>query len=103
MFELTFVCDSGNLLTDPCTKLPVVIVGRNFPEKIDINKVKMRQIQYKTISGIGVMSVISPKEIRVFVHGKWQKVNAVIGINENIGEAMAGADGIIPTRLIENL
>ena len=102
-YDLTLVCDSGNLLTDPYTKLPVVIIRHNFSEYIDIHKLKRWPVPFKTISGVGVIYVVSPKKIRVLLRGKWHNVNAVIGLCENISDGISGADGIIPTRLLENL
>ena len=101
IYSFLMVCDSGNLLIDPKSKLPVIIVGEHASDII--NGCEKWPVPYKTMSGDGVLWVVMPDRVRVNNNGKWHMVSAVVGLSEDLKEQINSADGILPSRLLENL
>lgn len=67
-YKITALCDSGNMLTDPLSGKPVVLVSKktrlgNKLEKVD-DKFK-RYIPYNDVSGKGMLKGIVPQKIKV--------------------------------------
>ena len=104
---LSLMCDSGNLLTDPYSALPVIILkNENSPDNdiaSDFVRNKTRFIPVKTADGNGIIKAIKPEYVRL-IDGKEEKqINAVIGFSQNQSADFGGTDGIIPYCLIENI
>lgn len=104
---LTLMCDSGNLLTDPYSDLPVIILKKDFTSKKesdeDFVKLRTRFIPIKTAQGNGVIKGIKPEKIEIVKGNKLFPIDAVVGFSENQQADYGGTDGIIPYFLVENL
>lgn len=105
--SFTLLCDSGNLLTDPYSMLPVIVLKKGrFDYEIDFDgfiKNKMRFIPINTANGKSLIKAIRPEKIEIIHNGKGISINAVVGFSEDEEASFENTDGIIPYSLIENL
>jgi len=100
--RLTALVDSGNLLRDPVTGLPVIVVSRMAASKLitlpppgEITP-GMRLISVRTVAGTSLMAVFHPRRVRLHLPDGWQTVSAMIGLSP------AGYDGfqaLVPSGL----
>ncbi|MBO4277467.1 MAG: sigma-E processing peptidase SpoIIGA [Clostridia bacterium] len=98
--------DSGNLVTEPFSALPVIVLSHTalpyplsepqsgaFPANI-------RLIPYRTGSGGGCLYGFRPEKAEIAFHaGKAKSVEAYIGIDTAAAE-FCGYDGLLPAELI---
>ena len=101
--KLSLVCDSGNFLVDPYTKLPVIIVNEQMISNESLKKLSVRPVPFNTVSGAGIIWVITPQKVELCVAGKWHAVKASVGIYPKKQNDISFCDGIVPARIIENL
>lgn len=101
--ELTALVDSGNLLRDPLTRLPVIVVSRQaaarlFPLPPPGEVVPgMRLISVRTIAGSALMPVFRPDRVRLMLPGGWQETHAVVGLSP---DGYSGFQALIPSCMI---
>ena len=105
--NLTLLCDSGNLLTDPYSDLPVIILGNDFTSSFDSDesfvKCKTRYIPVKTAEGNGVIKAVKPEMLEIINGKTGTRIDAVVGFAKNKNADYGGTDGIIPYCLVDNL
>ena len=73
--EFSAIVDTGNLLTEPISALPVVIadqkaLGRAFSEAAKSVQA-FREVEYTTVSGTGRIRCIRPDRMDIRKNGKW--------------------------------
>ena len=90
--ELTALADSGNLLTEPLSGKPVVIVDRRFMPDCGAGY----PVPYATVSGGGLLYAVKPKRIQVFLHG-WHAVDAFVAAS---AAPIDGVQAIIDSALL---
>lgn len=96
-YKITALCDSGNMLTDPLSGKPVVLVSEKTRlakklEKVD-DKFK-RYIPYSDVSGKGMLKGIIPKKIIVGEN----LVDAIVApINK---DSFASYEALVPQTLV---
>lgn len=105
-FHGQFLADSGNLVTEPFSALPVIIISSSaLPKPFDdpessIFPVPTRAIPFSTASGGGCFFGFRPDRIELIVLGKKPRIiDAYIAI-DTAGNTYSGYDGIIPTSLL---
>lgn len=98
--------DSGNLVTEPFSALPVVILSSSvFPSPLDKpsfenSPVPLRAIPIRTETGLGLLYGFIPDSITLCPpFEKRRKVDAVIGIDVDNTD-FAGQDGLLPGSLV---
>ncbi len=98
--------DSGNLVTEPFSALPVVILSSSvFPSPLDKpdienSPVPLRAIPIRTETGLGLLYGFIPDSIELCPpFEKRRKVDAVIGIDTD-NKDFAGCDGLLPGSLV---
>ncbi len=113
------LCDTGNLLRDPFSNLPVIvlragcldsILGKDgihrHPDKAQNEpaiKYKLRYIPVKTASGSTIMPAVSADKIRILSKkGNGTEIEAVIASDSISGSTYGGCDGVIPYSLAFN-
>lgn len=103
---LTALVDSGNLLRDPLSALPVVVISRRaalrligLPASGRLNP-GLRQIAIRTIAGASRMTVFRPTSLRVLQGGVWQDVQAMVGIAP---DGYNGIQALAPSSLLSTL
>lgn len=98
--------DSGNLVTEPFSALPVVILSStvlpaplNNPD-IESSPVPLRAIPIRTGTGLGLIYGFIPDSITLCPpFEKQRRVDAVIGIDTDNTD-FAGCDGLLPGALL---
>ncbi len=98
--------DSGNLVTEPFSALPVVILSSKvLPEELrapdpENSPVPLRAIPVRTQTGLGLLYGFLPDSVTLCPpFEKKKKVDAIIGIDTTCGE-FGGKDGLLPSSLL---
>lgn len=91
--EIPALIDSGNLLVDGVTGLPVILVSyalvrHVLPENFDPVNLQtlpkgFRLIHVRTVSGSQYMMCFHPRKLAVNTQNDWQAVDAVVAISGN--------------------
>ncbi len=105
-FDLNLLSDSGNLITEPFSALPVIIaVSSALPYPFDNPESESfpfsaRAIPFSTATGKGCFFGFRPDKIELIILGKKPKtIDAYIAVDKQ-NRAYSGYDGIIPASLI---
>lgn len=102
--ELTALVDTGNLLRDPITRLPVIVVSRQAATRLlpDAGELLpgMRLISVHTVAGSALMPVFRPQLVRLLLPQGWQTVHAIIGLSP---DGYSGFQALIPACVISSL
>lgn len=100
---LSALVDSGNLLRDGVTGLPVIVISRRAAARI-IRLPRegtllpgMRLMPVRTVSGTALMTILHPDALRIRTGGAWQSASAVIGLSPGGGE---GFQALVPASLL---
>ena len=121
-FELSGLCDSGNLVRDPISHKPVIFVDRaTLEERIDLSfaddfarghlspssPVKsMRLIIINTAAGSSTLVAMAPEEIKITVEQGGGKplvlTPDVLIAPTQINKSSDGIDAIVPTEIIKS-
>lgn len=100
---LTALVDSGNLLRDAVTGLPVIVISRRAASELlplppDGTLLPgMRFLSVRTISGTTLMTILRPDSIRILAGAQWQEVQALIGLSP---DGYDGFQALIPSCLV---
>lgn len=100
---LTALVDSGNLLRDSVTGLPVIVISRRAAARLlrlppeGALLPGMRLMPVRTISGVTLMTILRPDGLRIRVGGAWLSVEALIGLSPSGGE---GFQALVPASLL---
>lgn len=99
---LTALVDTGNLLRDAVTGLPVTIISRRaaarlipLPPPGSISP-GMRLISIRTVTGTALMTVFRPDRVRIQQGKSWLDVHTLIGLAP---ECYEGFQALIPASL----
>lgn len=103
---LNLLCDSGNLVTEPFSALPVIIVSATcLPHPYDDPEregypLPLRAVPYATGNGRGCYLAFRPDaaEIRPLA-GKPKPIDVYIAI-DTLNKSFSGYDGIMPTSIL---
>lgn len=100
---LTALVDSGNLLRDPLTGLPVIVISRRAAARLTPLPPEgevlpgMRLMRVRTVAGTSLMPILRPDALRIRVGGAWQEAEALIGLSPGGGE---GFQALVPACLV---
>ena len=100
---LTALIDSGNLLRDPVTGLPVIVISRKAAARLTLLPPPgrlmpgMRLMSVRTIAGTTLMAVFRPSAVFLEERGVWRAVNAIIGLSP---DGYEGFQALVPSSLI---
>lgn len=100
---LTALIDSGNLLRDPVTGLPVIVISRRAASRLTLLPPPgrlmpgMRLISVRTIAGSTLMAVFRPSAVFLEEQGNWRAVNAIVGLSP---DGYEGFQALVPSGLI---
>ena len=104
--EANLLCDSGNMVTEPFSALPVIIVSAScLPPPYDMPEsnafpLPLRAIPFSTSGGKGCFLGFRPDRIEImYPLGKKKTVDAYIGIDTG-GTGYSGYDGLLPTSVL---
>jgi hypothetical protein len=100
---LTALIDSGNLLRDPVTGLPVIVISRRAAMRLvqlpGEGKVvyPFRLITVRTVNGTGLMTVFHPDSVCLLTPAGWVRVETLLGVSP---EGYDGFQALVPARLM---
>ena len=104
--SLRLLCDSGSLVTEPFSALPVIVVtSSSLPPPYDMPESEffpepIRIIPFSTSSGSGCFLGFRPQKIEIVRHGlKPKAIEAYIGIDTE-RKSYSGYDGLLPTTVL---
>lgn len=103
---LTALIDSGNLLRDPVTGLPVIVISRRAAARLTLLPPPgrlmpgMRLISVRTIAGTTLMAVFRPSAVFLEERGAWRAVNAIVGLSP---DGYEGFQALVPSSLTSPL
>lgn len=102
--SLTALVDSGNLLRDAITGLPVIVISRRAAARLmalppeDALLPGMRLMTVRTISGTGLMRILRPDGLRIHLGGAWRAAEALIGLSP---DGYEGFQALVPASLLD--
>lgn len=100
--QLTALVDSGNLLRDPLTALPVIVISRSAAARLmelpSGNEAVpgLRLISVRTVTGTALMPIFRPTLVRIRCGGPWQTIRAVVGLSP---DGYDGFQALVPAAL----
>lgn len=100
---LTALIDSGNLLRDGVTGLPVIIISRRAAQRLvqlpqEGNLVyPFRLLTVRTVSGTAMMTVFHPDSVCLLGPKGWQRVETLLGVSP---EGYDGFQALVPATLM---
>ena len=100
---LTALIDSGNLLRDPVTGLPVIVISRRAASRLTVLPQPgrltpgMRLLSVRTVAGTALMAVFRPSAVFIEEKGVWRAVNAIVGLSP---DGYEGFQALVPASLI---
>ena len=100
---LPAMLDSGNLLNDPITNLPVLVIpqkaaGTLFPDVRDLGCLQslplgFRLLNVRTAAGSSLLPMFRPDECRIYVNGSACKAELLVAI---AGREYGGVQALVP-------
>lgn len=102
---LTALIDSGNLLRDAVTGLPVIVISRQAAARLMVLPAQgtlprgMRLMNVRTISGTAMMVILRPDGLRLMTAGHWQDIRALIGLSP---DGYEGFQALLPACLLSD-
>ncbi len=101
--SLTALIDSGNLLRDVITGLPVVMISQRaaarlipLPKEGQLTP-GMRLMTVRTVSGTAMMAIFRPDRVSLLVNGTWRPVRTLIGLSP---DGYDGFQALVPATLM---
>lgn len=102
----TALVDTGNLLRDPLTGLPVIVLSREAASRVTTLPAPgrlqpgMRLIPVRTVTGRALMPVFRPESIRLRTAEGWREARAILGVSPGTD---AGFQALIPSSLLTHI
>lgn len=102
---LTALVDSGNLLRDLVTGLPVIVISRRSaarllpPHAPGVLLPGMRLMTVRTISGSALMTILRPDEVSILAGQRWQRAEALLGLSP---DGYEGFQALVPASLLHS-
>lgn len=100
---LTALIDSGNLLRDGITGLPVIVISRRaamrlvqLPENGKLTY-PFRLLTVRTVSGTSMMTVFHPDSVCLLLPEGWLRVETLLGVSP---EGYDGFQALVPASLL---
>ena len=101
---MTALIDSGNLLRDGVTGLPVIVISRRaaqrlvqLPEKGAMTY-PFRLLTVRTVNGTGMMTVFHPDSVCILLSNGWVRVETLLGVSP---EGYDGFQALVPASLTQ--
>ena len=95
--SLTALVDTGNLLRDPITRLPVIVISRQAASKLLPSTGEllpgMRLISVRTVAGTALMPIFRPQQLQLLLPQGWQSVHALVGLSP---DGYSGFQALVP-------
>ena len=103
--SLHLMCDTGNLLTEPFSGLPVIVARKSvlvgvLPEGFPTGQssVNMRVIPYSALGGEGLLCAFRPQSVELRVGRRRNQVECYIAVSDNLDSEY---DGIVNPKILD--
>lgn len=102
---MTALIDSGNLLRDNVTGLPVIVISRRAAQRLvqlpQEGKLTypFRMLSVRTVSGTAMMIIFHPDSVCVQTLAGWQRVETLLGVSP---DGYDGFQALVPASLMTN-
>jgi len=100
---LTALVDSGNLLRDPITGLPVIVISRRaaarlltLPRPGELRE-GMRLMRIRTVAGPALMTLLHPQSVFLSRGRAWEEIRAMVGLSP---DGYEGFQALVPSSLL---
>ena len=99
---LTALIDSGNLLRDPVTGLPVIVISRRAAQRLvqlpeqGAMAYPFRLLTVRTVNGASMMTVFHPDSVCLLLPTGWVRVDTLLGVSP---EGYDGFQALVPASL----
>lgn len=96
-FKFTGLCDSGNVLTEPISGNPVILISEDShlgKEISNIQEIHKRYIPYKDVSGSGILLGVKPEKVII----NSICVDAIVAPAKK--KDFCGCDALVPLSLV---
>ena len=100
---LPAMLDSGNLMRDPITGLPVVVIPRRaaqtlFPDAEDLTELRtlplgFRLLNVRTAAGSGLLPMFRPDRCRIYLNGRSCEAELLVAV---AGREYGGVQALVP-------
>ena len=101
--SFTAVCDSGNLLRDPLTETPVILLGEHVPGAAWLlnydNPKGYRIIPYESVGGRGILLGHKPEFLEITCGGRRYRPSALLAVAKGT-ETFDGKGGCVPASVL---
>lgn len=100
---LTALIDSGNLLRDSVTGLPVIVISRRAAMRLVQLPIKgrttypFRLLMVRTVSGTSMMTIFHPDSVCLLLPAGWVRVETLLGVSP---EGYDGFQALVPASLM---
>ncbi len=100
---LTALIDSGNLLRDSVTGLPVIVISRRAAMRLVQLPIKgrttypFRLLMVRTVSGTSMMTIFHPDSVCLLLPTGWVRVETLLGVSP---EGYDGFQALVPASLM---
>lgn len=100
---MTALIDSGNLLRDNVTGLPVIVISRRAAQRLvqlpQRGKLTypFRMLSVRTVSGTTMMIIFHPDSVCVQTPSGWQRVETLLGVSP---DGYEGFQALVPASLM---
>ena len=103
--SLHLMCDTGNLLTEPFSGLPVIVARKSvlvgvLPEGFPTGQssVNMRVIPSSALGGEGLLCAFRPQSVELRVGRRRNQVECYIAVSDNLDSEY---DGIVNPKILD--
>lgn len=104
--SLRLICDTGNMLTEPFSGLPVIVVRRSslgnaIPDDLisGWKNANFRVIPYSAVGGEGLLCAFSPESIQLRIGRRKKSVRCYVAISDNLENCEY--DGIVNPKILD--
>ena len=100
---LTALIDSGNLLRDAVTDLPVIVISRRAAMRLvqlppeGRLTYPFRLLPVRTVSGVSMMTVFHPDSVYLLLPDGWSRAETLLGVSP---EGYDGFQALVPASLM---
>jgi stage II sporulation protein GA (sporulation sigma-E factor processing peptidase) len=99
-FQVNALLDTGNLLREPLSGLPVVLLDRSLGQKLVGSSRDAVEIPFGTAGGISIVRAVPAERVEALCGGKWKNLGDLY-LASCKGSLSGGVDALLPPAALE--